>query len=289
MKFSKKTILIVISALLAVCASIYLLLGYVASYFFTPSKIQDIVEEQTGLILVLEKSKIRTLPDLSLQISADKFILSLQNSNDSVISADKLSLRVGILPVLFKNISISSFSADKIIVNIKRDKSGKFNFEKFIKQEGNLPLHFKLKHANLDFKKVLFDFYDEKNLTAVNLNSDKLFFDFKTNPDKLKFDTNSNIKVCTLDGKNCSKTDINVLVNSKLPVNKYLNSKDTDYNIDIQGFDFSYFKPYINEFSNVKFNNLSLKPDLIFKKVSKSPYNEYLLNFNSENIFAGCL
>lgn len=286
MNFSKKTILITISALLAVCASIYLLLGYVASYFFTPGKIQQIVNEQTGLVLVLENSKIRTLPDLSLQISADKFILSLPNSTDSVINADNLRLRVRILPVLFKNISISSFSADKIIANIKRDKNGKFNFEKFIKQEGNLPLHFKLKQANLDFKKVLFDFYDEKNFCIVNFVSDKLFFDLKANPDKLYLDTNSDLKICTLDNKNCSKTNISVFINTKLPVNKYLNSKDTDYNIDIQGFDLSYFKPYINEFSDVKFNNLSNKSDVAFKKVSKSPYNQYLLNFDSENTFA---
>ncbi len=286
MNFSKKTILITISALLAVCASIYLLLGYVASYFFTPGKIQQIVNEQTGLVLVLENSKIRTLPDLSLQISADKFILSLPNSTDSVINADNLRLRVRILPVLFKNISISSFSADKIIANIKRDKNGKFNFEKFIKQEGNLPLHFKLKQANLDFKKVLFDFYDEKNFCIVNFVSDKLFFDLKANPDKLYLDTNSDLKICALDNKNCSKTNISVFINTKLPANKYLNSKDTDYNIDIQGFNLSYFKPYINEFSDVKFNNLSNKSDVAFKKVSKSPYNQYLLNFDSENTFA---
>ena len=116
MNFSKKTILITISALLAVCASIYLLLGYVASYFFTPGKIQQIVNEQTGLVLVLENSKIRTLPDLSLQISADKFILSLPNSTDSVINADNLRLRVRILPVLFKNISISSFSVSSSLL-----------------------------------------------------------------------------------------------------------------------------------------------------------------------------
>lgn len=286
MNFSKKTILIFMSSVFAICASLYLLLGYVASYFFTPSKIQEIVKEQTGLVLVLENSKIRTLPDLSLQISADKFILSLPNSTDSVINADNLRLRVRILPVLFKNISISSFSADKIIVNIKRDKSGKFNFEKFIKQETELPLHFKLKHANLNLKKVLFDFYDEKNLSAVNFNSDKLFFDFKANPDKLRVDTNSNLKICTLDGKSCSNTHINAFINTKLPINKYLDSKDTDFNINIQGFNLSYFIPYVNEFSDIKFKNLSLKSYFIFKKISKSPHNNYLLSFSSANMLA---
>lgn len=284
MNFSRKRILIIFSAIFALGICLYLLSGFVISYFLNVDRLQEIVKNQSGLELSLSKPKIRTLPNLSLQMSAEKLLVSLPDSNKNIFNGENLQISIFLPSLFFKNISISSFSAKKIGIDIARNPDGEFNFKKYLNNRSKVPFNLKLKHAKLAFNVFLFNFYDEKNQSVITFQSDKLFFDLKNNPKKLNIDTNAKLNICKIGEKECHKTDISLFINSGLPFNKHLDSKDTDFNIKISNFDGSYFKPYFAEFSNLKFDKLFLKSDFVFRKVSNSPHNKYFLDVKTDDI-----
>ena len=105
MNFSRKRILIIFSAIFALGICLYLLSGFVISYFLNVDRLQEIVKNQSGLELSLSKPKIRTLPNLSLQMSAEKLLVSLPDSNKNIFNGENLQISIFLPSLFFKNIS----------------------------------------------------------------------------------------------------------------------------------------------------------------------------------------
>lgn len=284
MLFPKKKILICLAATLLMCVCLYLLSGFFAGLYFTSEKIEQLVLRQTGLNAQLKNTRIKTLPDLSLMIASESVLLNLPEG-ENILRGSNIKFRVKLIPLLFKKLSISLFYADNLSINIERDNDGLFNFQKFIKAKSNIPLKIKFKNANLNFNDFSFSFADNKNKKNLFFESKKFAFVLNNHSKYLKHNSEGILKVCDINTALCTQSDFNAFVSTRFPLNRFLDSKDTDFDIQVKNADFSAFLPYINEFSGLKFAKSDLKFDFLFKKVEQKPFNVYSLDFNSSDIF----
>ena len=289
MNFLKSKIIIFVGIFACLCLCSYFLLGFFAGYYFTAERISKIVKNETGLSVVLKNSKIRTMPDFSILMFVDTFAIGSPDASINILSAKNVDLRVKIFPLFFKNLSISSFSSSSLEINVLRDKNGKFNFEKFLMPDKDFSLKLKLKNANIDFNDFHVAFIDKKNNRNIILSAPEFLLKANNHPNKIFLNTKTNIKVCTLDNNNCQSTDIAAFLKTGLPLNKYLDSKDTNFNVNVNNFSTNLFLPYVNEFSPVKFENLTSKVNFSFKKNQDSLNNAYLLDVELSDVLADFL
>ena len=286
MVFSKKKIIIFICSLGAFCLVTYFLAGFLASCCLSADKIKKIVKENSGLTVCFSNTKVRTLPDLTISITADNFSISMPDEQENILSTARCNLRIAILPLLFKNISVSKFSSDDFKLIIQRDRDGVFDFEKFISNEIKFPLKLRFKKANVQINNINVSFLDKKFDKKLEYVSDALLFSASDNPKKLEINTKGILKTCALDSLNCHDTNVAFYFDSRLPINKYLDYKDTNFDIDIRNINLAPYLPYFNEFSGNIFNNLSAKANLSFKKNQDRTNANYLFNVELSDVLA---
>ncbi len=289
-KILNKKLTAVILAFAALCVCLYFLSGFFVGHILTAQKISQIVKDQTGLELKLCNSKISAMPDLSMLLSAKCLEISLPGSNnaknESIFEGDNLELRVKIIPLLFKKISIKHFEANDIKISVRRDKNGVFNFEKYVKNSNKFPFQLNFEKTAFKTLKSEMKFFDEKNLKIIILNCDKFLLSTSKRPKNLIFDTKGVVKFCDLNNQNnCANTDFTAFINTRLPFVKYSNSKNTELSLALNGFNLANLAPYINESGKIKFDNLTGLLDVSLLKTKDKQKNEFLLNVTSKDVF----
>ena len=277
-----KNFIVFIGVFLSLCICLYFLVGFFASNFFTAERIDKLVKKQTGLNIVLKNSKIRTLPNLSIFLAASDIGVIQPDTNQYVFSAKNASLQIKILPLLFKQIDISLLSSHDLQINVNRDKNGRFNFEKYINGTRDFPINFKFKRSCIKFDKLSFNFIDEKNERDIVFKSNNFFADVNNRPQSVKTDIDATLQICDTLTDKCSATNFNTFISTRLPANKYLDSKDTNFDVIANNVDLKLFEPYFNEFLKFQFSEFDFKTDILFKKNSTN--SEYSLKFRPKII-----
>lgn len=129
MKKNKIIIISVITTILAILIAGYLFL--VPKLFNLNSyKVQIIksVKTETGLGLSLGNIDFRTNLNLSIDVFADNIELNYSD-NKKLLTLDKASVNVPLLPLMFKNIEIKGVKLNHPEINISRELNGKYSIE----------------------------------------------------------------------------------------------------------------------------------------------------------------
>jgi len=134
---------------------LYVHLGRVVSVFLNPETLKDSVNKTTGLVLDLKKPEITTTYDLCLNIRSDLIKLSAPDDSLELFSLQNADVKIKIVPLMFKKIEFKRFQSFDAKVNIKRDKTGKFNFEKYFKGDKEFPFEFVAKSATVLVSMIL--------------------------------------------------------------------------------------------------------------------------------------
>ena len=280
-----KKILIFLLVLFFLCCCAYFILGATINLFFTQDRIQQIVAKNTDLSVQILNSKVKASADLSLVFHADKLEVSLPHVSSPLFSATDFNLRIHILPLIFKRVSLSDLHAKDVVVNTIRHRTGEFNFEPFISVKKIFPSEFVLKRSVIDIGNLSVGIKDEKNAKTLSLTSDKFFLNYNGNRKKLSSNINSVLRICDINYANCSQTDVKSEINIRLPLYKFLDSDETKFNISVKNFSAAPYISYLNEFSSVKFDDLRFVADFYFKSAEQNMHNSFNFGANSSDLF----
>lgn len=264
----------------------YLSLGFFVTYFLNAQSIEKYVKSEIGLDIILENPTVRTMPDLSFVLCSKRLEAGVKAQNKVFFSAINPNLRVRILPLFLKKLSVVSFDSADLALNVSRDKNSVFDFEKYIPGGDKLPFKADFKRTRLNIAKAGINFTDFKYEKKITLNSDKFkVYDF-TAGKLLHADINANSKICSVDGKNCVSTDLDALFHLRIPVIKYLDSKAATANVSLKNFDSRLILPYVNELSKLKFDKLSGIYNLDISTKKDKSGNVFLLNISTKDVGA---
>lgn len=232
-----------------------LILFYGIYYFGTPAilnlpesktLLEQIIEKESGFKISIENPRfsVGILPTLAFQ--SENFVI-LNDDKSKALEIVNPKLKIRILPLLLKHLSIKRFAAEKIDANLVFDgnlKLGQYDITKMPEPE------FKLKRASINV-----DDYD------VNL------FD-KIKNKKLKYDGNSLIVKNFIDGKKVDlstsailysgmkTSEIKADLDLKLPLNK-ISEDQILISGYLKNFDLSDFSDYAKSISKNQIKSLS--------------------------------
>lgn len=135
MRILKKT-LIIIGSLVVVAYLGFLLLPFVLSSLlnnYVPL-INEEFNKATGLKSNIEGIKLLTTPKLTIGAGFDKFEI-LTPDNNKILNANDFEIKMSLLPLLGKNIKIDLVKLKNAEMNLKLNKDGSFEIEKYLPQE----------------------------------------------------------------------------------------------------------------------------------------------------------
>lgn len=289
-KFSKlKTTLRILNIAFCLCfvflALFYVNLGRIVSPFLNPEILIKNVKESTGLILNLDKPSITATYDLCLNIKSDLFEFKTPNNDSKLLLIKDADVKIKIFPLIFKKIEFKKLEASDLEVNIERYKDGKFNFQKYFKNDSKMPFEFAAKSALVLIDKYNIIFRDEKHSTAAEITGMELV--------STEFNLNSyaDIKTkgtFTVENKAIKQVSPYALdVKLKFPINKNLDFKDYRLEMSVSNLDFSMLHPYLLEFVSKDIKQFRGKGSLIILPresagIAKNPLN---LNLDIEDLF----
>ncbi len=264
---------------------LYAHLGRVVSVFLNPETLKDSVNKTTGLVLDLKKPEITTTYDLCLNIRSDLIKLSAPDDNLELFSLQNADVKIKIIPLLFKKIEFKKFQSFDAKANIKRDKTGKFNFEKYFKGDKEFPFEFVAKSATVLVDKYLIKCIDDINLTSAEISGSDLV--------STEFNLNSYADIKTkgvLKLQNKEKVQVSPYafdIKLKFPLNKNLDFKDYRLEFALKDIDFYMFQPYIKEFGSKDIKALKGKGSLFItpKETASIAQNPLEFKLLMENLF----
>ena len=274
---SHKKAIIIFSTILIPLVLIYLFFGNILNCFVKVQNIEKSVQEQTGLVLNLKDASFKTTLNLCFLFKA-KEIKVADDKGVEFFNVENFNIKIKILPLLLKKLNISRLAADKISVNIERNKEGQFNIEKYLPKDKKLDLN--LKSAKINLKNSQLSFLDYKNSKKIDINILKLTIkDYKANKViKLNSDVKYTIEDINTKKKYGSNLDIDL--NLRFPLLSKLDRENTYIKINAENVDIEPFRQYINEFSPIKFSQLKGKAS--FRVDTQKEQKEKLITLNSQ-------
>ena len=172
----------------------------------------------TGLNIDYTSAKLITTPTLKIGIKANDFSVSYPN-NQKFFESKKIALKVRILPLIIKTISISNIDVDSPALNCTILKNNKLDLEEFIEQNKDLSFDKKREDVNYNFSERIPD---------IQLNNYNLAIKDSTSNDNLAFKGKS----LKIDKAKLNK-HIHVVTDGELA---YDNNKNVSYKFDIDSF-----------------------------------------------------
>lgn len=139
MKALKIILLSILSIFVAVYFAFLFILPYVIDLNQYSPQITKEIEKNTGFKVKTQGLKVKTAWNLSAGAQIDKTDLSYP-TGEKFAQLNKLQVKLSLLPIFMGQLRVDNISADKIFVNMKVDKNGKFELEKYLpKQDKNAP------------------------------------------------------------------------------------------------------------------------------------------------------
>lgn len=152
----------------------FFLSGLANSY---SDKISDMVEKSCGFKVKLENIRIITTPKLTAGLKISHVDVFLPD-NEKFFTADNLSGKLSLIPLLVRKIEIDTAGAENVNLNLKIKKDGKFLLEDYIPQQvsedksaetQSLPYGLKLSNNLPDI------FINNYNISFIDALSDKSY------------------------------------------------------------------------------------------------------------------
>ena len=232
--------------------------------------IEQIILKESGIKTDIKNPKLKMGIIPSISILADSFaVINDDNSSALAVTSPKISIKL--LPLLFKNLNISNFSADKINVNLLFDKDSKLKLGQYAISD--FPeMDYKIKQASINIKDYDISLSDKLQNKNIILNGKHFIVN--------NFKENKYINCSTeAELKNRNKiSEIKLDVKIKLPINTA--SKDM-FILDgyIKNIDLSDYSVYAKSLSKDKIKALS---GIINMNFSTNTMNKHQKRVNAE-------
>lgn len=247
------------------------------------NEIEKTFNKETGGKISLNKTSLTMGYDLSAYYNVEGIDITNPKGN-KILTAKNVQIKIFWPSILLNKVNISSVDADKLKLNIERDKNGKFNFEDLI------PTKKEKKTERVIFNKSKFlisdhdiNFIDNVIEKKYRLKGKKVFVQEFTKNKKLKLELDTNLIEPQHEDK---KTSLNGDLKISLPLNKNDIFKN---NIKIKGsfknIFLSDFEEYLKKYNNRNYTNFGgsvsgkLNLDFPYSKGKKENFN-FDLNFN---------
>ncbi len=279
--FRLLNIFICIITVLSLC--LYANTGKIARYLISPETIKNAVNQNTGLILDLSEPKITSTKDLCLKITAPLIKLSEpDNKASSLLDIQNAEVDIKIIPLIFKKVEFKKISADDFNINIVRTKDGKFNFQKYLKNNTKVPFKIAAKNTTILIDNYSVHFTDAIALTNLHITGENLVSTEFNLDSYADIKTKGIIKITT---KNKSQTSPFALdIKLKFPLDKNLGFNDSKLIASVQNIDFSLLKPYITEFISKDIRDFKGHGTL-FILPADNDLNSIVFKLNTTNLF----
>jgi len=228
-----------------------LFLWLMPSAFYTiinSHKLYDTIKQETKLSLTTQNIAIKTHPDFSITLTADKIALTDEN-NINCLCIKKLNTKFSLTTLLFNTLDFNNITADEARINITRNKNKKLYLGKYAIPQTLYANKINIKSLNLKIQKANIQFSDNihKQITCWLANDTQL--SYKKNA-YIRLKTESSLKT---NNKNSAQ------FNSDFNINLKNKSVDTgkNFTISIINLDLNDFKSYITEITKWDITNIS--------------------------------
>ena len=247
MKRKSATILALSSAVI-IYGSCNFGLPYLLNKPFVKNTIEAKTFESSGYRIKIENPKFKPTYLPTINVQADNLYL-LNDDNSKALSVEAPSLKIKLLPLLFKEVEISKLNAKSLDANLIFDKNSKFKLGQYIlerKQNSEITV----KQAKIDVENYSVKLFDENQNKTLTLNG-KYFRLYDFQQDKhIKFATDSTLKTGN------KSAIIKANIDMQLPL-KNISEDKALMDMDIQNLDLSDFTEYAETLSKKKITKLS--------------------------------
>ncbi|MBQ8458877.1 hypothetical protein IJ541_02105 [bacterium] len=236
--------------------------------------IENFVKSSTGFETNIENISFITGWNLSAGVEADKLKLSVPASENPFFEAEKVGVKLSLLPVFMKKIQLDSLFAENLNTEIVVKKDGSFLIMDYLPQQENpsnepfeLPLGIKLsnKLPNIILKEYKISFVDAQDLKSYFIKGNDLKISDFVLDKKVKISTKGKIVF-----DNLLVSDYDLKLDNRIMPNLQLNDLVFPQEISIAKID----DEYKNTKSEAK-NNFNIMD--IFKAVNKNQFSADLL------------
>ncbi len=204
--------------------------------------VQALLKEKTGLNLAFDSIKIKTYPDLSLQVEGSNVHLK-DSSQKEVLKTSDFDVTMRLIPLLFNDLSIKSLNAQNFALNFSRHKDNKIYLGSYAL---NLKLNSKQKFQpdidSLEVADADITFDDTLINQKTNLKIKSADFLYKKNK-RFNLVLDAGIFV---NGK--KQTDIAADIASELPLEKSLGKGKTKFFLQIDSLNLADYSRYLSYF-----------------------------------------
>ena len=229
----KKFFISVISTFLVV-EILFLISPQIITSAVNKEQILQLFQKQTGEKLLFDKFSIKTYPDFTVKINAEKPEI------ENIFKADTFEIKFGLPKLIFKKFSINDLKTENLKLYIVRNKDNSTNLDKIIYSS---PFTLDLENIKINFSSYKLFFADKVANQNIIFEGEKIYANIKK--DKIEFETKGYIK----GGHHTSDIDLSLKIpniNNKRKlkdVNKYFLAAG-----HIKNFHPEIFKEYIKLF-----------------------------------------
>ncbi len=258
---------LVSASILTVFYIVYLLvLPIVVDLSFAKDFVKTLAKEQIGVDINFDRMKLITGFPLKAGVKIINLNLTCDNSVE-VAKLENASVKISLIPLIFKKIQISNVDINSLIINLDISKEGKLSLEKcFViseqpetsssKNDFNFAIDEKLPVVKL--KNIILNLKDAETLATLSLKLDELFLDKAVLNKHFFVDTQGKILLNEINNIN-----FDLRIDSFMPVITSFESSEVSEPAEY----FNFIKEFVN------YNLLAdIKADLKIKQKNKDIY-----------------
>lgn len=233
----KKISNFILFSVFCVFIALYFSFGLIFEKFVSDADVEHILAQKSGLSYKIDDLKLNLTFDLCAVLKMKKLLVSTPNS--PVLDFNDLKIKVKILPLIFKNLSLKKFDAKEASLDLKIDENGKPEILKYLKIDEKNKFNLIFSDSDISFGKYYLNLDDLYNKNNFSLNGD--FLDISDLNLKKKIALKTEGLFIRRDKKSPYKMGLLL----KLPIEKHMNNKDLDITLFIHDLDLSFIEPYI--------------------------------------------
>ena len=266
---------------ISIIEGIYLFaLPFAMNHIANTNFVKNIFESKTNATINYEQAKFKTHIKPALTISVAKLKINDQKSDENFVSATNTRAKIAIFPLLNKKLEIKTLNSENLYINIEKDETGTFNFEKLFPKKGKKSLKLSLKNFSLNLKDL------GLNLTDKQINKSALI---KSTPIQIKLNSKKHEIEAKLIGQFITKaqnSDFDVNFKAKYPFTKELGTNVLDGKIIAYNIDLDLFKPLFEKYIDTKTTKFGGLIDFIqiSAETNAENKNQIVLNTTFNNL-----
>ncbi len=246
MNFSKKSKIIIFTAFAVVLIfyMVFISIGAIFSKYSDSKDIENAINKNTDLIFNLDDFKLKTTPDLSIEICLKNLLVTAPDTKKKLVNLENTTVKFKALPLIFKRLNLKKISSDKIFADILMDENGRFEFEKYFNKGFTPDFKVNLSGTDVNIKKYSVKFEDKMYFITHKIEGEGLFSD-KISNKNINFKTKADIY------SNNNKTIVTADISTKLPVMNHIDDKDFMFDFKANNINLKTLYPYFKQF-NIK-------------------------------------